>query len=65
MIQIKLSEIDRMTEIEFDMSTLNKVTLHNGSIIYISYINSISNGTMFCEQCSSCKYLEKRKLQAN
>jgi len=65
MTTIKLLDIDKMTELDFGMSTLNKVTLNNGSVIYISYINSISNGTMYCEQCGDCKFLNDRKIQAN
>jgi hypothetical protein len=62
---IKLIDIDKMTELDFGMSTLNKITLHNGTVIYISYINGISNGVMNCEQNSECIFLNERKIQSN
>jgi hypothetical protein len=64
-MKIILNNIDKMIEFDFGMSTLNKITMKSGEIIYISYINSISSGIMHCEQCDDCIYLQNRKIQAN
>ena len=64
-MNIILNNIDKMVEFDFGMSTLNKILMKSGEIIYISYIKSISSGIMYCEQCENCIYLQNRKTQAN